>query len=101
MLAAELGVVALALFFHLRSRGAILAAFHDFDTELPAPAAVALSSWFLPAALGFAAVCSLVGLTAPLRRSRRAFLVGLGLLWVSAALIFAVWAAVAPIFRPV
>lgn len=100
MLAAEIGVAALALFFHLRSRTAILGAFHDFDTELPATAAVALSAWFLPAALGFAAVASLVALVAPVRRTQRAFLVGLGLMVAAAALIFAVWAGFQPLFQP-
>jgi len=100
MLAAEIGVAALGLFFHLRSRPAILAAFHDFDTDLPAGAALALSSWFLPATLGASAIVSLAGLVLPLRRTRRAFLVGLGLMVSATALIFAVWAAFAPVFQP-
>ena len=100
MLVTEIGVAALALFFHLRSRTAILEAFHDFDTELPAWAAVGLSSWFLPAALGFAAACSLAGLAAPLRRTQRAFLVGLGLLVAAGALIFAVTVGFLAIFQP-
>jgi hypothetical protein len=101
MIAAEIGVVALGLFFYLRSRAAILAAFRDFGTELPATAALALSPWFVPGALGVAVLSSLVALAAPLRPSRRAFLVGLGLLVASAALVFAVWAAFLPLFQPV
>jgi hypothetical protein len=100
MLAAEAGVILLAVFFHLRSRTAILAAFHEFGTELPPTARLALSSWFLPAALGVAAASALAGIALPLRRTRRAFLVGLGLVVSSAALIFAVWAAFEPLFRP-
>jgi hypothetical protein len=100
MLVAEAGVVGLALFFHLRSRVAIVAAFQDFGTTMPAGAAIALSPWFLPAALALAAVATLVGLVAPLRRSQRAVAVGSGLLVASVALVFAIWAAFAPIFQP-
>jgi hypothetical protein len=100
MLAAELGVAAMALFFFFRSRPVILAAFHDFGTEVPGPAGVALSSWFVPGALGFAGVCTAVGIAAPLRRSGRSFLVGLGLMVASIALMFAVWAAFQPLFQP-
>ncbi len=100
MLAAEIGVAALALFFHLRSRVAILAAFHDYGTALPGPASLALSAWFLPAALAFAGLATIVALAAPLRRSRRTALVGAGLLVASVALVFAVWAAFMPLFQP-
>jgi hypothetical protein len=100
MIAAEIGVAALALFFHLRTRLEILAAFHDFDTEIPAAAAVGLSSWFLPAALGVAGLSTLAALVLPLRRSRRASLMGVGLLLAAAALIFAVCAAFVPVFQP-
>jgi len=100
MLATELGVVALAVFFHLRSRTAILAAFHDYGTEIPPAARLALSAWFRPAAVLFAVAASLVALAAPLRRTHRAFLVGLGLIVASVALIFAVWAAFLPLFQP-
>ena len=100
MLATELGVVALALFFHLRSRTAILAAFRDYGTPIPPMAQVALSAWFLPGATGFAVLASLVALVAPLRRTQRAFVVGLGLVVASGALIFAVAAAFLPLFQP-
>jgi hypothetical protein len=100
MLAAEAGVAALALFFYLRSRTAILAAFHDYGTEVPAAASLSLSSWFLPAALAFAALCTLVALAAPVRRTRRAFLVGLGLMVAATALVFAILAAFLPLFQP-
>jgi hypothetical protein len=100
MIAANVGVLALGIFFHLRSRAAILAAFREFGTELPRTALVALSPWFLPGALAFAGACTLAALVAPLRRSRRSFLVGLGLLVASGALIFAVWVAFVPVFQP-
>ena len=99
MLAAEIGVAALALFFHLRPRRDILAAFRDYGTELPAAAALALAPWFLPSALAIAAASSLVGLAAPVRRTRRAFLVGAGLLVAATALIFAVCAAFLTLFQ--
>ncbi len=100
MLATEIGVAALALFFHLRSRVAILAAFEDYGTALPGTAKIALSPWFLPSAIAFAALATIVALVAPLRRSRRAALVGAGLLVASVALVFAVWAAFMPLFQP-
>lgn len=100
MIAAEVLVTVLGLFFYLRSRVVILAAFREFGTELPATAALALSPWFVPGALGVGALSLLVAVAAPLRRSQRAGLVGLGLLVASAALIFAVWAAFLPLFQP-
>jgi protein-S-isoprenylcysteine O-methyltransferase Ste14 len=100
LLAAEAGVAALAAFFHLRSRPTILQAFREFNTALPPTAALALAAWFLPSALLTAALCTAVGLVAPLRRSRRTLAVGTGVVLLSFALIFAVWAAFLPIFQP-
>jgi hypothetical protein len=45
-------------------------------------------------------VAALAGVVVPLRRRYRAALVGAGLLVASVALVFAVWAAFAPLFRP-
>ena len=100
MLVAEAGVAALALFFHLRSRPAILDAFREFNTTLPLTTALALAPWFLPAALVAAALCTAIALSAPLRRSRRLIGVGVGLVILAFSLIFAVWAAFMPIFQP-
>jgi hypothetical protein len=50
--------------------------------------------------MGIAVLSSLVALAAPLRTSRRAFLVGFGLLVASVAVVFAVWAAFLPLFQP-
>jgi len=100
MLAAEAGVVALALFLHLHARPAIVRAFGDYGTVMPWSAGVALSAWFLPGAVGFAAGASALGLALPLRRSRRAILIGVGLMVVSSAFMFAVWASFAPLFQP-
>jgi hypothetical protein len=100
MIASELLVGLVILAFYLKARTAILAAFHDYGTDLPGTAAVALAPWFLPGALGFALVASLVGLAAPLRRTQRHFLVGAGLFVIACALIFAVWAAFLPLFQP-
>jgi hypothetical protein len=100
MLVAEIGVAALAFFFHRRARVTILAAFRDYGTELPASAALALSPWFVPGAVAFAAVCTVVALALPLRRSRRALLIGVGLMVAASALIFAVTAAFFSIFQP-
>jgi hypothetical protein len=100
MLGTHVAVVLLALFFYLRSRVAILAAFQDFGTRLPGATAVALSPWFLPAAVAASTLAALAGLVAPLRRRHRAVLVGSGLLVASGALIFAVGAGFAPLFQP-
>jgi hypothetical protein len=93
-------VFALALFFHLHARPSFLRAFRDYGTELPGPAAVALSAWFLPGALAFAGASAIVALAAPMRRSRRGLLLGTGLVVASFALIFAVLAAFLAVFRP-
>ncbi len=101
MLALEAAVLALAGFVYLRSRVAILAAFRDFGTELPAAPAVALSAWFLPAAALGSVFVTLVGLLAPVRPRRRALAVGVGLFVSSAALVFAVTASFLAVFRVV
>jgi hypothetical protein len=100
MLLAEVGVAALALFFHLRSRVAILAAFGDYGTSLPSAAALALSPRFLPVALGLSAGATLVGIVVPLRRRTRLALVGGGLMVSSMALMFAIWQGFRAAFQP-
>ncbi|MEO7330237.1 MAG: hypothetical protein ABI193_16800 [Minicystis sp.] len=101
LLAADVCVTILAIFLHLRFRPPVLQAFNDYGTELPWAASIALSSWFLPAAILSSALLNAVGGLAPFKRSRRATLAGVGLLVISFAVIFAVWAAFAPLFQPV
>jgi hypothetical protein len=100
MVVTHVAVVVFALFFYLRSRVAILAAFQDFGTRLPQATALALSPWFLPASLALSTLAAVAGLALPLRRRYRAALVGSGLLVASGALIFAVGAGFAPLFQP-
>jgi len=100
LLVTETGVAALSLFFHLRARPKVLRAFTEFDTTLPAATAIALKPWFLPAAIGVAAVFTVVALVAPLRRSRRPRVMSVGLVILCVALIFAVCAAFIPVFQP-
>jgi hypothetical protein len=61
---------------------------------------VALSPWLLPGALGVTLLLDAAALALPLGRSRRIALLAIGAVVPSAALMFAVWAAFAPIFRP-
>jgi hypothetical protein len=100
MLLAEVGAFAVALVFHIKARPAILRAFADYGTPLPGAARLALSPWWIPGALACAALATVVGLAAPLRRSRRRAVIGAGLVVASVAVVFAVWAAFAAIFQP-
>lgn len=100
LLVSHLIVAAFALFFHLKVRVSVIAAFEEYGTALPPLTQVAVAPWFLPGALGAAAALGLVGFAAPLKRSQRAWLLGVGLVISSSALVFAVWFAFAPIFRP-
>jgi hypothetical protein len=93
-------VFALGLFFHLRARPGILRAFREYGTELPGPASVALSAWFLPGALALAGAAAVVAVVAPLRRRARTAIAGAGLVIASFAVIFAVLAAFLPVFQP-
>jgi hypothetical protein len=93
-------VAGLSLWFHTRARVSILDAFHAYDTAIPPFTAVALSTWLIPGALAAAGLLDLAAVALPLRRSRRAGLAATGLFVSSTALIFAVWAAFAPLFRP-
>ena len=100
LLVSEAGVAALAIFFHVRSRPLVLGAFHEFNTALPPTTALALTPWFVPSALAAAALFTAIALLAPIGRARRPVLLSAGLLILSFALIFAVWAAFWPIFQP-
>jgi hypothetical protein len=100
ILVVELGVAVLGLFFHLRSRAAIAAAFAEFNTAMPAYTALALSPWLVPLTLAVAAVLSAIALLAPLRRSRRMIFAGTGLMIASVAVCFAIVAGFLPIFQP-
>jgi hypothetical protein len=93
-------VAALSALFHVRARVAVLEAFRAYDTAVPLPTQVALSSWLLPAALGVALLLDAAALALPLGRSRRTALLAAALVVPSTALMFAVWAAFMPIFRP-
>ncbi|MFO0756930.1 MAG: hypothetical protein U0359_10580 [Byssovorax sp.] len=100
LLGSTLVVCLLSLALHFRVRPSIVRAFTDYGTEMPAATAVALSSWFVPGAVGLAVVLGAVAALAPLARSTRAKLAGTGLCVVSFAAIFAGWAALAPLFNP-
>jgi hypothetical protein len=98
LLVIEAAVIALAVFFQLGPRAAILAAFEDYGTTVPVVARLALSSWLLPCAIGAAGLATLVGLVAPLGRRRRTTAVGTAVVIVSVALMFAIAASFQAIF---
>lgn len=100
ILASELGVVLLGLFFHFRSRAAIARAFAEFNTAMPAYTELALAPWFIPASLAAAALLSVIAVLAPLRRSRRMIFAGTGLMIASTSVCFAIVASFIPIFQP-
>jgi hypothetical protein len=97
---AELAVGSLALFYYFSLRVRVLAAFDAFGTEVPPLTRVALSSWFIPAAIGAAALLTLASIALPLRRSRAMRLVQLAVTVLATAVVFAVLAALVPIFKP-
>jgi len=78
----------------------LLEAFRAYDTPLPPLTSVALAPWLLPGAVGLGFVLTAGAMVAPLRRSQRNAIVGAALVISSTALVFAVLAAFAPIFRP-
>ncbi|MFS8066635.1 MAG: hypothetical protein ACMG6S_09720 [Byssovorax sp.] len=100
ILASELGVALLGLFFHVRSRAAIARAFAEFNTAMPAYTELALAPWFIPLTLAVAAALSGIAILAPLRRSRRMIFAGTGLMIASVAVCFAIVAGFIPIFQP-
>lgn len=90
----------LALWFHLRGRPAIVAAFEDYGTRMPWPTALAMAPWFLPT-LGLVSLALFaVALLAPVRRSRQMQLASSAVVLVGFGLIFAVLAALFPFFQP-
>ena len=99
LFAGEIFVLILTGLVYLKTRVAVLEAYREFGTKMPRYAEVALSSWFLPSAIGLMAALSFAAMALPLRRSRRTALVGMGLVVASVALVVSVWAAFAPLFQ--
>ena len=97
VMVAQLAVSGLAAALYLGARGRLVAAFRDSGIAVPAAAAVALSSWFLPlaAAVGLAA-CGLA-LALPLKRSRRMTVAAAGLTASAFAVVFAALTAFVPL----
>lgn len=99
LVASQAVVVALAALFYVRLRPAVLSAFAEFGTPMPAATAVALSTWFLPGSVAvgllFAAVAA-----APMRRHARHLALSAGVVFSGTALVFAALAAFAPLFQP-
>jgi hypothetical protein len=91
-------VAALAFFLYFVTRPAFGEAYKDFPGHIPAHAILALSSWYLPALAGFAALCDLVALTLP-KRSARNLAMGLGLVLPAFGLGLAVDGIFVPLFQ--
>lgn len=91
----------LGALFYLRGRPAIVAAFDAFATPRPTLTGIALAPTFLPAVgLGSVALFA-VALLAPVRRSQQMNLAGAAVVLAGFGLVFAVIAALYPIFQPV
>ena len=99
LFAGEIFALLLSLLFYMKTRVAVLDAYREYGTVMPRGAQVALSSWFLPGAMGTALLLSALAIGLPLRRSQRAVLAGAGVVICSAALVYAVWSAFAPLFE--
>jgi hypothetical protein len=99
LLVTELFVAAFAAFFYFKARVSVLAAFREFGTPMDGATRLALSTWLLPSAVGASFALSLGALAAPLQRSHKNAIVSAGLVIASAALVFSVWGAFAPLFR--
>jgi hypothetical protein len=99
LFAGEIFALILSLLFYMKTRIAVVDAYADYGTVMPRSTQIALSSWFLPSAMAAALGLSVLAIAAPLRRSQRAALAGTGLVICSTALVYAVWAAFAPLFQ--
>lgn len=99
LFAGEIFALLLSLLFYMQTRVAVLEAFREYGTPMPRGTEVALSIWFLPGAMAASLGLSALAVVLPLRRSQRAALVGAGLVICSAALVYSVWAAFAPLFE--
>src|SRR4051794_39132342 len=100
LLAVEIGVAALSLVYQLRLRPEVLGAFQAEGAEMPAATRLAVAPAPQPAALAIAGLLTLLAFGLPLKRSRRNALLSAGLFVLSSVVIFAVIAAVTPIFNP-
>src|SRR4051812_17609968 len=97
---AELAVGALAAFFYFRLRGKVAAAFADFGTTVPPLTKIAISRSFVPAAVAVACGFTLLAFVLPLKRSRRMRLVQLAVTLLASSVVFAILAALVPLFNP-
>jgi len=101
ILAGHASVSALALVYHLRARVAVVDAFERYGTEMPAATALALSTWFVPTAVGIGLATAILALLLPIGRRRRLGLAASGVIVSASALVFAVLSAFGPVFRPI
>jgi hypothetical protein len=97
VLVSQVGVIALGAALYLGARPRLLAAFASAGAAPSGAAAVALSSWFLPAAGAFAAAASATALLAPMKRSRRMSVAATGLTASAFAVVFAALSAFVPL----
>lgn len=100
LVASTLVVVALSWLWQLTVRIRVVAAFHEFETPMPALTALAVHDWFLPVASTSGAALAVAALALPLPRSRRGQLAAAGLVVAAAALVFAALASLAPMLAP-
>ena len=100
LILAELAVGALALFYYFALRIRVLGAFDAYGTSVPPLTAVALSRWFVPSATAIAGALTIAALALPLRRSHALRVLQLAVTILATAVVFAVLAALVPIFKP-
>jgi hypothetical protein len=99
MLVFETVTVALSLLFYLTARPTIARAFDDYGTPVPAFAAVALSSWFLPATAGASVALAVAATSLPAKPSRRGSLLRGAIVVGAFGLVFAVAASFVAVFQ--
>lgn len=86
-------------YFELRARPVFVEMFRDMGDHLSTGVRLALSPWFLRAAMGSAAALVVGGIALPLRRSRRTALFAAAVTVASCAGIFATLTVYARLFE--
>jgi hypothetical protein len=97
---AELAVGALALFYYFSLRVRILSAFDAYGTRVPPLTRIAISPSFIPIALALSTAATVLAMVLPIKRSRSIRLAQLAVTVLACAVVFAILAALVPMFNP-
>jgi hypothetical protein len=98
LLGTQLLLVGVTLTFHWAVQPGLVSIYRDSGTAMPAPAAVSLGGWLLPAAVAASLVLTLIGMLQS-KRGRRLRWLATGVALLGTAFVGSAMAAYLPLLR--